>query len=94
MKKKMLMAAALAGALVAPAFAHAADAPQPGDAKEKHGCKGKAGKDKESCKGKAAKEKMSCNGKDGCGGKDEKKDEQEKMSCGGKDGCGGKDKKS
>lgn len=85
MKKKMLIAAALAGALVVPAIAHAENAP-PADAKEKHGCKGKAAMDKESCKGKAAKEKMSCAGKDG--GSDEK------MSCGGKDGCGGKDKKS
>lgn len=80
MKKKMLIAAALAGALVAPVLAHA-EQPQPADAKEKHGCKGKAGMDKESCKGKAAKEKMSCAGKDGGTDKD-------------KDGCGGKDKKS
>ena len=78
--KKLLIAAAMTGALAALPTIARADVltPMAGPSADKLGCQGMGGQkgDKQSCQGKdqqGKKDKNACSGKSGCGGKDKQK---------------------
>ena len=77
--KKLLISAAVTGALAAAPLTATADTSNlpAGPSLEKQGCKGKSACQGKDGKKKKPKDKSACAGKGGCGGKD---------------GCGGKGK--